>query len=86
MNVPHTDINLIALVDKVKAMRKDRKWSQTYLADMMNVKKQYIQQFEQYKICIGYIPLCKMAAAFETTPSELIKTGFNSTIYINLKN
>ncbi len=89
METAYTEKHLIQLVNKIKRLREKEQLTQTLLANMAGLDKQYIQQLEQYIINPGYLHLYKIADALGTTVCELTncstekKTQLPTPIIIN---
>lgn len=73
METAYTEKHLIQLVNKIKRLREKKNLTQTMLANMAGLDKQYIQKLEQYLLNPGYLNLYEIALALETTVDELAR-------------
>jgi transcriptional regulator with XRE-family HTH domain len=63
----------IALGERIRLLRQDRGWRQIDLAEEAGIHENYVSDLEQghKEICLRMIQ--SVAAAFDMTPSELLK-------------
>lgn len=54
-------------------LRKDRGWSQEYLALESGIARSYLGGVERGQRNIAIINICKLAKALEVAPSELLR-------------
>ncbi len=73
------------LGDKIKKLRKDRKWSQADLAGKVNVHVTHISRLETERYTPSLDLLKKLAEAFEVTTDYLIFENMENIGPINLK-
>ncbi|MCP4022293.1 MAG: helix-turn-helix transcriptional regulator [Desulfobacteraceae bacterium] len=62
----------MAIADKIKALRKERKWSQNDLGQAVSVHSKHISRYENDKANPGPEILKKLADAFEVSVDYLI--------------
>ncbi len=73
------------LGDKIKKLRKDRKWSQADLAEKVNVHVTHINWLETKRYTPSFDLLKKLAEALEVTTNYLIFENMENIGTINLK-
>ena len=61
------------LATKIRKLRSQKGWSQEELADRAGLHRTYISHLENGKRQISVETLCKIAAGFGISSSELIK-------------
>ncbi len=62
----------MAIADKIKALRKEKKWSQNDLGKAISVHSKHISRYENDKASPGPGILRKLADAFEVSADYLI--------------
>ena len=62
----------MAIGDKIKTLRKEKKWSQDELSRLVNVHCKHISRYENGKAAPGPDILKKLAEAFEVSVDYLI--------------
>lgn len=73
------------LGDKIKKMRKDRKWSQADLADKLSIHVTHVSRIETERFTPSLDLLKKLAEVFEVTTDYLIYEDMENVGPINLK-
>jgi transcriptional regulator with XRE-family HTH domain len=61
------------LGERVRALREKRGWSQEELAHETGFGRSFMSAIERGKKDIRLSTLCKLAALFDVTPSQLLK-------------
>lgn len=69
---PSDQQKLIALGNKVRALREQRSWSQEKLAELTNLHRTYIGSLERGERNVAYLNLIKISSAFGITTAELL--------------
>jgi len=72
--------------EKIKILRKERKWSQAELAGKLNVHVTHISRLETGKYAPSLDLLKKLAEAFEVTTDYLLYENVDSLESIHLQN
>jgi transcriptional regulator with XRE-family HTH domain len=73
------------LSEKIKKLRKDRKWSQSELAEKIKVHVTHISRLETERYSPSFDMLKKLAEAFEVTTDYLVFDSMENVGPINLK-
>jgi transcriptional regulator with XRE-family HTH domain len=68
-----THVLLVQLGKRIKALRKDKGWTQTDLAVHLDMNRGHISDIEQGKREAGIITLQVIARGLDTTMSKLLK-------------
>ncbi len=63
----------MTLGEKIGKLRKDRYWSQTWLADLVGARQPVISNWEQDYVQPNIYNLQRIARAFNITIDELLK-------------
>ena len=62
----------MSIAEKIKALRKEKKWSQEDLSKAINVHKKHISRYENAKATPGSETLKKIATVFEVSTDYLM--------------
>ena len=62
----------MVLSDKLKQLRDERKWSQRFVANLMNVHRTTTSKYESGQITPSYQALNQLASIYKIDASELI--------------
>ena len=73
------------LGDKIKKMRKDRKWSQAELAEKLNIHVTHVSRIETERFTPSLDLLKKLSEVFEVTADYLVFEDMENVGPINLK-
>ena len=73
------------LGDKIKKLRKDRKWSQAEMAEKIGVHVTHISRLETERYTPSLDMLKKLAAAFEVTTDYLVFENMENIGPVNFK-
>lgn len=60
------------LAIRIRNLRKQRKWPQEELADRAGLHRTYVSHIENAKRDISVETMCRIATAFDITPSKLM--------------
>lgn len=57
--------------EQIREIRRERGWSQEYLADMAELDRSYVGCIERGERNVSIENICKLASALKVSPAEL---------------
>lgn len=79
------EIDYVALGKRIREKRREKKWTQEYLAEIAGIEPSYLSHIERAVTKFSLPTLMKIANALETTLDELIYDSLSKNAHITTR-